>query len=636
MSIRSMVKVTALLALFVLLSGCDIFSGKTPVIPLEDFFRNPEKTDFKLSPDGTYLAYKQSWRSRMNIFVQRISDGDVRRITESTQRDIGAFAWANDHRIVYVQDLTGNEKYKLYAVDTDGSNFKDLTPYEGVNIWVIDPLEDFENEMIIALNKRDKRVFDAYRIDINSGKLELIATNPGNILRWITDWSGHIRLAIATDNITQSLLYRENEQKPFREILRSGFTESLEPLFFSFESDEIIYAASNMGRDKRAIVKYDIRAGREVEVIYQHPDVDVNILHKSKARGIITGVTYITDRKHYHFFDSDRKKLHKTLRQKIQNDEIVVASMSKDESRVLVRTYSDKTRGSYYYFDRRSSLLKKIGDVSPWLDARQMADMRPVKYRARDGQTIHGYLTLPKSVEGKNLPVVIHPHGGPWLRDVWQFDPEVQFLANRGYAVLQMNYRGSSGYGRDFLRKGFKQWGRGIQNDITDGAQWLIDQGIADPDRIGIYGSSFGGYTVLAGLAFTPDIYACGIDYVGPANIFTFLESIPPYWEPYRDILYEMIGNPETDKEMLRAVSPIFHVDKIKAAVLIAQGANDPRVKQEESDAMVAELKKHGVDVTYMLKENEGHGFKNEENRFDFYRTMESFLSRHLKKTAAP
>tara|TARA_B100000676_G_scaffold127101_1_gene126223 strand:+ start:1 stop:777 length:777 start_codon:yes stop_codon:yes gene_type:complete len=256
--------------------------------------------------------------------------------------------------------------------------------------------------------------------------------------------------------------------------------------------------------------------------------------------------------------------------------------------------------------------------------------MLPIKYTARDGLTIHGYLTLPKGKEHKNLPVIINPHGGPWARDYWGFNPEIQYFANKGYAVFQMNFRGSVGYGRDFWECSFKEWGKSMQDDITDGVNWLIEQGIADKDKIAIYGASYGGYATLAGLAFTPDLYACGVDYVGVSNIFTLLETLPPYWELGRQMMYEMIGNPDTEKELLTAASPLFHVDKIKAPLFIAQGANDPRVKKSESDQIVEALKKRGIDVPYLVKDNEGHGFANEENRFEFYRKMGDFLDLHL------
>jgi dipeptidyl aminopeptidase/acylaminoacyl peptidase len=274
--------------------------------------------------------------------------------------------------------------------------------------------------------------------------------------------------------------------------------------------------------------------------------------------------------------------------------------------------------------------LIKITDLSPWLDENILAKMIPIEYKSRDGLSIHGYLTLPVNSTSKNLPVVINPHGGPWARDSWGYDSEVQFLANRGYAVLQMNFRGSLGYGRKFWEISFKQWGKRMQDDITDGAQWLIEQRIADPKRIAIYGGSYGGYAVLAGLCFTPGLYCCGIDYVGVSNLFTLLETIPPYWKPLLEMEYEMLGHPERDKDLFIEISPAFHAENIKVPLFVAQGANDPRVNKNESDQMVEAMKNRGIEVEYMVKDNEGHGFHNEENRFDFYRAMEKFLDKHL------
>jgi dipeptidyl aminopeptidase/acylaminoacyl peptidase len=351
----------------------------------------------------------------------------------------------------------------------------------------------------------------------------------------------------------------------------------------------------------------------------------------SRKRKKITGVSYTTDKRHQVFFDKEREELQKKLEAKLpKGQEIVVNGISRDETRVIVRVYSDRTMGSVWFYDRTKDQIQKLADLGDWLKADEMAEMKPIKYQSRDGKTIHGYLTLPIGVEAKNLPVVINPHGGPWARDRWGFNPQVQFLANRGYAVLQMNFRGSTGYGREFWTASFKQWGLTMQHDITDGVNWLIKEGIANPKKIGIYGASYGGYATLAGLAFTPDVYACGVDYVGVSNIFTLLETMPAYWELGRKMMYEMIGNPETEKELLTAASPLFHADKIKSPLFVAQGANDPRVKQAESDQIVEALKKRGIDVPYMVKDNEGHGFHNEENKFDFYAAMEEFLAKHL------
>ncbi|MHB2150285.1 S9 family peptidase [Calditrichota bacterium LG25] len=601
-----------------------------PLIPMEDFFKNPTKTSFKLSPDGEHIAFLQPWKSRLNVFVQKIGEEQATRITSAENRDIAGFAWANDQRIIYVQDKAGDENFKLYAVNIDGSNPAVLTPFEKVRVGIIDDLEDDPEHMIIQMNKRDPRVFDAYRININTGEMEMIAQNPGNISQWITDWQGDIRLAITTDGVNTSLLYRKDKNSPFKTILTTNFKETMQPLFFSFEDPTIIYAKSNLNRDKQALVKFDLDDARELEVIYKHPEVDIAGVMYSKKRKVLTGASYVTDRRRYVFFDEERRQLQTELEKLLPGYEVAVVDFNKNEDKCLVRTYSDKTRGSYFLYDLNSKKLTRLADISPWLKEEYMAEMQPITFKSRDGLTIHGYLTLPKGLEPKNLPVVVNPHGGPWYRDVWGFNPEVQFLANRGYAVLQINFRGSTGYGKKFWELSFKQWGKKMQDDITDGVQWLIKQGIADPKRIAIYGGSYGGYATLAGLAFTPDLYACGIDYVGVSNLFTFLNTIPPYWKPYLDMFHEMVGHPQRDSLLLAEASPVFHADKIKAPLFIAQGANDPRVNKAESDQMVEALRKRGVEVEYMVKDNEGHGFRNEENRFDFYRAMEKFLAEHL------
>ena len=545
------------------------------------------------------------------------------------------YFWASNERIVYARDQAGEENFHLFAVNIDGSNPVDLTPFEGVRAGVIDDLRDNDQDMIISLNKRDPRFYDAYRINIETGELKLIGENPGNIIGWLTDHEGLLRLAITSDGVNTSILYRDNESQSFQTILTTDFKETLTPVSFTYDN-QCLYAFSNLGRDKAALVVFDPKTQKELELIYENSYVDVSGLLISDKRKKLIAVTYLTDKLRYHFFDEEVESIFQDLTKKIPGYELALSSVNQDENRFIIRTYSDKSLGSYFLYDVETSNLQKIADISPWIDEKYMADMEPISYNSQDGLTIHGYLTLPKGVEPKILPVVINPHGGPWYRDSWGYSAEVQFIANRGYAVLQMNFRGSTGYGRTFWEAGFKQWGRKMQDDITDGVQWLIDQGIADLKRIGIYGGSYGGYATLAGITLTPDLYAAAVDYVGISNIFTFLEAIPPYWEPLRQQFYEMIGDPSKDKELLESVSPLFLVNQIKTPLFIAQGANDPRVKKSESDQIVAALEKRGIKVQYMVKENEGHGFANEENRFDFYRAMEEFLSEHLGGKVEP
>tara|TARA_B100000941_G_scaffold290115_1_gene271194 strand:+ start:5954 stop:7780 length:1827 start_codon:yes stop_codon:yes gene_type:complete len=605
---------------------------KAPLIPMEDFFRNPEKSSFSISPNGNYIAYMKPWKTRMNVFVMEIITKKETRLTSSQERGIYGFTWLTNKRIGYVKDEGGNENIHFYAVNIDMSNEIDLTPFENVQTRIIDDLDDDPNHIIIGLNKRNPQIHDPYRINVNDGKMELIAENPGNISEWMTDHDGKLRVATTSDGVNTSLLYREKESDEFKLILTTDFKVSIAPLFFTFDNKNL-YVASNRGRDKTAIFEFDLSKSKEGRLIFEHNEVDVSGLMFSRKRKVLTGVNYTVAKNEMIFFDKWREDIQQKLEKKFPGYEVAITSFSKDETKAVVVTYSDKSRGTYYHYDVDKNKLIKLGEVSPWLNEENMSEMKPVKYMSRDGLTINGYLTLPKGTNGKNLPVVVNPHGGPWARDNWGYKSEIQFLANRGFAVFQMNFRGSTGYGREFWEKSFKEWGKSMQDDITDGVNWLIDEGIADPNRIAIYGASYGGYATLAGLAFTPDLYTCGVDYVGVSSLFTFMENMPPYWELYRSMMYEMVGHPEKDKELLAAASPLLHIDKIKAPIFIAQGANDPRVVKAESDQIVEALKNAGIDVPYMVKDNEGHGFYNEENQFDFYREMEKFLTKHIGKS---
>jgi len=619
-----------LLFLIFFLIGCNNQMNKTaPLIPMEDFFRNPEKSSFQISPNGEHIAYMKPWKTRMNVHVVNVKSNNETRLTSSEERGVYGFGWLGDDRIGYVKDDGGNENMHFYAVNIDGSNEIDLTPYDNVQARIIDDLEDDPNHVIIGLNKRNPQIHDPFRVNINTGESEMIAENPGNISSWVTDHDGRLRMATTSDGVNTSLLYRDTEKDDFKPILTTDFKVNVSPLFFTFDNKNV-YVASNRGRDKTAIYEFDISKAKEEELIFEHDEVDVSGLMYSKKRKVLTGVNFTVSKGDKVFFDDWRRDIQNKLESQLPGYEVGITSFSKDETKAVVVSYSDKSRGTYYYYDVENDKLTELAKISPWLEEEHMAEMKPVKYKSRDGFTIHGYLTLPVGSEGKNLPVVVNPHGGPWARDTWGYRSEIQFLANRGFAVFQMNFRGSTGYGREFWEISFKQWGKSMQDDITDGVNWLIDEGIADPDRIAIYGASYGGYATLAGLAFTPDLYACGVDYVGVSSLFTFMESMPPYWELYRSMMYEMVGHPEKDKDLLASSSPLLHVDKIKVPLFIAQGANDPRVVKSESDQIVEALKSEGIEVPYMVKEDEGHGFYNQENQFDFYREMEKFLKKHI------
>ncbi|MBQ3346301.1 MAG: S9 family peptidase [Synergistaceae bacterium] len=618
-----------LFALLLAMPSACAFAAVPPILPMEDFFRNPENSAFSISPDGKWLAFARPWQHRMNVYVREISTGTEKRITSATERDIAGFFWKGNGRIVFAQDSGGDENFHVYITDIMGGEARDLTPFDKMKAGVLDDLEDDPVHMLIDMNRENPEVFDVYRCNIETGELELVGRNPGNITGWLTDHDGKLRCAFQTDGVNETFLYRTDETQSFRPLITTNFKETFSPVMFAYDN-KTMYVVSNLSRDKAAIYTFDPEKNETIDLVFEHDEVDAGGIMHSKKRKIITGVTYTTDRRHYKFFDASREELQKTIDAFFPGLEVAAVDTDDDEQRYIVRTYSDRTRGTYYLFDRRDNSISKLADLSPWLKADQMAPMKAITFTARDGAKINGYLTLPVGVEEKNLPLVVIPHGGPSARDVWGFDSEAQFLANRGIAVLQVNFRGSTGYGKAFWQAGFKQWGKRMQDDVTDGVQWAVNEGIADHSRLAIYGRSYGGYAALAGATFTPYLYACAVSYVGPSNLFTLIESIPPYWRPFIEMEHEMIGDPSADKELLTEVSPVFHAENIRIPLFVAQGANDPRVNKAESDQIVEAVRKAGKDVVYMVKDNEGHGFRNEENRFDFYRTMEEFFRKHL------
>lgn len=605
------------------------------LLPLKDFFRNFEMTSFTISPDGAKLAFMKPWQQRMNIFVRDLSTGKETQITHESVDSITGYLWKGSDNILFFKDKGGDENDHLWRVSISSGKTFDLTPFPDVKAELTDDLEDDPDHIILELNKRDPRVFDVYRCNVNTGQLNLTAENPGDVVEWLNDHKGNIRVAVRSDGLNSDFLYRDDESQPFERLLSADFKNTLTPLMFGYDN-KTLYMLTTLDtpdgkkHDTAALYTYDPEQRRFGKELFSHPEVDVSGLQASRKRKRITVAQYYTDKGHFHFFTAEDKQLYDKLKTLLPDMEIMVTGYDDAENKLILRAMSDRTPGSYYLYEKRTDHLQKLADVAPWIVADQMAPMQPITFTTRDNLKLHGYLTLPVGIPAHNLPLVVIPHGGPQARDRWGFIREVQFLANRGAAVLQVNYRGSTGYGKQFTQAGFKEWGRKMQDDLTDSVRWLIAQGIADPKRVGIYGGSYGGYAALAGLAFTPDLYACGVSYVGPSNLFTLLKTLPPYWEPIRLREYETIGDPEKDKELLRAVSPSLHADKIKVPLFVAQGANDPRVNKAESEQIVVAVRRLGKDVVYMVKDNEGHGFRKEENRFDFYQEMEKFFGKHL------
>ncbi len=609
-----------------------------PQFPIRAFFSNAEQAYFRLSADGRTLGFMQpvaegSGNRRLNIFVQPLEGskpvGAPRKLTSETERDINLYWWKGSDRILYVKDFGGDENFHVLSVDVKSGKVSDLTPVDKLRASIEDDLPEDANHILVSHNRRNPEVFDVFRIDLRTGAETLVASNPGDIVGWKTDHAGRVRVALKTQGLDSILLYRDTERGTFTPIITTDYRTTVSPAFFTADNRKL-YAISNRGRDKAALVLIDPRKPDVEEVLFVPDDVDVDSADWSRARKRLTRVDYQEEKLRRRFFDPQRERLFARLQAKLPDMEIRLQDANRAEDKFIVAAANDRTEGARYIYDASESTLSKLADINPKIPEAAMAPMQPVRYASRDGLAINAYLTLPVGRPPHDLPCIVNPHGGPWARDSWGFNPEVQFLANRGYCVLQMNFRGSTGYGRKYWEASFGQWGLTMQDDITDGVRWLIDRKIADPKRIGIYGGSYGGYATLAGVAFTPDLYAAAVDYVGVANLFTFMNTIPPYWKPVLPKFYDMVGNPEKDVERMRATSPVLNAQSIRTPLFVAQGARDPRVNKAESDQMVEALRKRGVDVQYMVKDNEGHGFRNEENQFEFYGAMETFLAAHL------
>ena len=614
--------------------------GLPPQFPVRDFFANPERAYFRLSDDGKTLGFMQpvapesGGQRRLNVYVQALEGsrqvGEPRMLTSETARDISIYYWKGSDTILYEKDFGGDENFHVVAVDVKSGRITDLTPGDKVRASIQDDLPEDADHILVAHNRRNAELFDVYRIDLGTGKEEMVAQNPGDIVGWQTDHAGRVRMAVRSAGLDTITLYRPDEKSDFKPIITTDYKTQVDPAFFTADNSKL-YMISNRGRDKRALVMVDPARPDAEEVLFVDSEVDAGGADWSRARKRLTMVVYEKDRTERKFFDPYLESVFTRLKAKLPGMEFILQNSTKAEDKFIVAAFNDHTPGARYIYDAKADTLSKLGDINPKIPADAMAPMKPIQYQSRDGLTIRGFLTLPRGREPRNLACIVNPHGGPWARDAWGYNPEIQFLANRGYCVFQMNFRGSTGYGRRFWEASFGQWGLKMQDDITDGARWLIAQGIADPKRIGIYGGSYGGYATLAGVTYTPDLYAAAVDYVGVANLFTFMKTIPPYWKPFLPKFYDMVGNPEKDFARLSATSPVMHADRIKTPLFIAQGARDPRVNKAESDQMVEALKKRGVEVQYMVKDNEGHGFRNEENQFEFYEAMEKFFAQHLK-----
>jgi dipeptidyl aminopeptidase/acylaminoacyl peptidase len=615
-----------------------------PVIDRELLFGNPEISGAQLSPDGKYLAFQKPWKDTRNIWVKAIDEpfSAAHLLTAETKRPIPAYFWTRDSKyILYIKDNDGDENFNIYALDpaakaaagADAPASRDLTGLKGVRVEIFDLPKSDPDVVYIGLNDRDKAWHDLYKLKISTGEKTLVRKNTERIAGWDFDLQGNLRLATRSAENGDTEILRVDADK-FTKVYSCNVFEECGVVRFQKDGKRA-YLETNKGPELNLVVLelFDPQTGN-TEMVESDPlkKVDFGGAIFSEVTDELAITAYQDDHLRRVFHDKGTEADFKWLRSKFPGKEVGRASWTKDEQLWLVAVNSDTEPGEDYLLDRRTHKLTLQFKLREKLPRESLAEMKIVNYKSSDGLEIPAYLTLPKGVAAKNLPAIIFPHGGPWGRDTWGYNPYAQFFANRGYAVLSMNFRGSAGYGKKFLDAGNKEWGRKMQDDVTWGAKYLVAEGIADPKRIGIFGGSYGGYATLAGVAFTPDVYAAAVDLFGPANLITLLDAIPPYWEAGRIQMYQRMGDPTTPdgKALLVERSPLTSANKIKTPLMIAQGANDPRVNHRESEQIVVALRDRGFPVEYLLIPDEGHGFARPVNNMAAIMATEAFFAKYL------
>ena len=632
------------LTLFLALSA----SAQTPVLDRELFFGDPEISGAQLSPDGQFIAFIKPYQGTRNVWVKRTAEpfSAARPVTADPKRPIPAYFWSRDGKfILFVQDKGGDENYNVFAVNPAEKpaageavpKARNLTDAKNVRAQIYAVPKSDPDLLWVGLNDRDPAWHDLYRVKISTGERTLVRKNTERILSWTFDLKDQIRLATRANDKGETEVLRVEgaaEAATFKMIYSCSVFESCGPVRFH-KDNKRVYFVTNRGADADLIrlTLFDPESGRE-ELVEADPlgRVDLGGPIFSSVTDELIGTSYDDERSRVYWKDKAFEADYKLLQSKLPGRDVNFGSSTTDETLWLISASSDREPGESWLFDRKTKKLTLQYRTFEKLPREHLAEMKPIRYKSSDGLEIPAYLTLPKGAAAKNLPVILFPHGGPWARDSWGFDPYAQFLANRGYAVLQPNFRSSTGYGKKFLNAGNLQWGEKMQDDLTWGARHLVAEGIADPKRIGIMGGSYGGYATLAGVTFTPDLYAAGVAIVAPSNLITLLESIPPYWEAGRKIFYERMGDPTTaaGKAQLERQSPLNAANRIKTPLMVVQGANDPRVKKSESDQIVVALRERNFPVEYIVAPDEGHGFARPVNNMAMIAATEKFLAKHL------
>ncbi|MGD0839990.1 MAG: S9 family peptidase [Candidatus Acidiferrales bacterium] len=600
----------------------------TPLIPRTVLFGNPERANPQISPDGTQLAYLAPVNGVLNVWIRTIGKTDDRAVTDDKVRGIRNFFWQYDNKhILYTQDVGGDENWRLHQTDIATKETRDLTPYEKVRVDIVAYDWKTPDTILIQMNKRDAQLFDVYRVDLKSGAVDLDTQNPGDVEGWQADNDMHILAAqVTTPDGGTIVRVRDDVNSPWRELIHWGPDETFGGIVGFTPDNKGLWIDSSLDYNAARLLEVDLATGKR-SVVVQDPNFDMGNTINNPKTYALEAVSFTRQRTEYEFSDPAAKADFEVLK-KVRDGDIDAISANLDDTKWVVTFVSDNAPVYWYLYDRTSKQATLLFSNRPDLEKYKLSTMKPIEFAARDGMKIYGYLTTPSGMEPISLPMVVFVHGGPWTRDVWGYSGTVQWLANRGYAVLQINYRGSTGYGKTYVNAGDRQWAGAMHTDLLDGKDWAVKAGIADASKVCVMGGSYGGYATLAGLAFSPDAFACGVDIVGPSNLYTLLKTVPPYWSTQVAMFHKRVGDTE---EFLEAQSPLFKADQIKAPLLIGQGANDPRVNtQAESDTIAAAMRKNDKAVLYYIFPDEGHGFARPVNAMAFDAATEEFLAKYL------
>ena len=627
-----------MLALALLLAAAPL-AAPPPLLPRELLLGNPERVAPKVSPDGKRLGWLAPDASGvLQVWVQPLPSGEAKAVTREEKRPVRRWDWAEDDQtLLYLQDQAGDENFHLFAVDLATQNVRDLTPWQGVKADLVATSAKTPDQVVVTMNLRDRKAFDVHRVSLKTGAVELDTQNPGDVMEWTVDPAFVVRGATAsTPEGGTELRVRDSAKAPWRSLVKVGLEEQVEFVGFALDGKGA-YLTTSVSADTSRVVEKNLKSGAE-RLLAQHPASDVRqVLWQPWKHALQAASFEDGGRLKWTAIEGSVKGDLEALAQ-VQDADLTVVSRDRADATWLVAFRRDNAPTQYFTWARAAKKATFLFSQQPKLDGAALASMKPVSIAARDGLALPAFLSLPPGAEPKGLPMVLLVHGGPWSADTWGMNGLVQLLANRGYAVLQVNFRGSTGYGKRFLNAGNREWGKKMHDDLVDAVRWAVAQGTVDPAKVCIMGGSYGGYAALAGAAFTPEVFRCAVDIVGPSNLFTLLRSLPPYWSALRTMFFARIGNPElpADEPLLRSASPLFAADRMRIPLLIGQGANDPRVKQAESEQIVAALEKAGRGVTYVLYPDEGHGFARPENRLDFFARSEAFLAQQLGGRVEP